>query len=87
MEKTETVKKKRTCRVKPDIDICSKCYSDYDSYRAHYNCQTCEEYCKRHELVHVGVGTGEFGEDFAIVIMNGEPKRVAFDRIRDIQEE
>lgn len=77
---------KRTCRVKPRADICEKCRDDYARYRAHYNCQTCEEFNKRHELIHIGVGTGEFGDDFALVSINGEIKRISLDRIRDIQE-
>ena len=77
---------KRTCLVKPRADICEKCRDAYRQYRAYYNCQTCEENNKRYELIHVGVGTGELGEDFALVSMDGEIKRVALDRIRDIQE-
>lgn len=82
----ETVIPKRTCRIKPRNDICDQCRSDYELYRAHYNCQTCAELIKRHELIHVGVDTGEFGEDFALVVMDGEIVRVPLDRVRDIQE-
>ena len=77
---------KRTCRVKPRADICEKCRDAYRQYRAYYNCQTCEEFNKRRELIHVGVGTGEFGEDFALVVMDDGIKKVAMDRVRDIQE-
>ncbi len=77
---------KRTCRVKPRADICEKCHDAYITYRAYFNCQTCEEFNKRHELIHVGIGTGELGEDFALVSMDGEIKRVSLDRVRDIQE-
>lgn len=82
----ETPIQKRTCRVKPRADICEQCRDDYARYRAHYNCQTCDEFSKRYELIHVGVGTGEFGDDFALVVMDGEIKRVPMDRVRDIQE-
>ena len=81
----ETVPK-RTCRVKPRADICERCRKDYVMYKSYYNCQTCEENNKRYELIHVGVGTGEFGDDFALVVMDGEIKRVALDRVRDIKE-
>lgn len=75
----ETVIPKRTCRVKPRIDICDQCRKDYIIYKSYYNCQTCEEFNKRRELIHVG-------DDFALVIMNGEIVRVQLDRVRDIQE-
>ena len=77
---------KRTCRVKPRADICAQCHRDYEMYKAYYNCKQCAEYNQRHELIHVGIGTGEFGEDFALVSMNGEIKKVSLDRVRDIQE-
>ena len=82
----ETPIAKRTCRVKPRAEICEHCHDAYRQYRAYFNCQTCEEFNKRHELIHIGIGTGELGEDFALVNMDGEIKRVALDRIRDIQE-
>jgi hypothetical protein len=75
----ETPIPKRTCKVRPRADICEHCHDAYRHYRAYYNCQTCEENNKRYELIHVG-------EDFALVSMNGEIKRVALGRIRDIQE-
>ena len=83
----ETPIPKRTCRVKPRADICDRCRRDYVMYKAYYNCQACEENNRRYELIHVGIGTGEFGDNFALVSMNGEIKRVSLDRVQDIQEE
>ena len=82
----ETPIAKRTCRVKPREEVCERCKRDYVMYKAHYNCKTCEEFSKRRELIHVGIGTGEFGDDFALVAMDDGIKRIALDRIRDIQE-
>ena len=86
MENCEAVIPKRTCRVKPRADICDQCHKDFVMYKSHYNCQACAKVIERHELIHVGVGTGEFGEDFALVVMDGEIVRVPLDRVRDIQE-
>lgn len=83
----EEALQKRTCRLKPVTSVCEQCHNDYVMYKAHYNCKTCEENNKRYELIHVGVGTGEFGDDFALVVIDGEIKRVALDRVRDIREE
>lgn len=82
----ETVIPKRTCRLKPKADICERCKMDYVMYKAHYDCRKCDENNKRYELIHVGVGTGEFGEDFALVVIDGEIKKVSLDRVRDIRE-
>lgn len=86
-DKDEMPVLKRTCRIKPKADICQICRDNYESYRAYYNCQTCDEFNKRCELIHVGVGTGEFGDDFALVIIDGEIKQVPLSRVRDIREE
>lgn len=78
---------KRTCRVKPHPDICKECREDAAIYRHSINCQTCERNNKRYELVQVGVGTGLFGADFAIVRDGDTESTVQFSRVRDIREE
>lgn len=75
----ETSIPKRTCRVRPRTDICDQCHDAYISYRAYFNCQACEEFNRRHEVIHVG-------DDFVLVVMDGEIKRVPMDRVRDIRE-
>ena len=83
----ETVIPKRTCRVKPLTDLCERCRMDYVMYKAYYDCRQCEENNKRYELIHVGIGTGGLGEDFALINTDEGIKQVPLDRIRDIREE
>jgi hypothetical protein len=51
------------------------------------NCTECSAYNKRFELLHVGVGTGLFGEDWAIVVADGAPMKVSLGSVYDIKEE
>lgn len=78
---------KRTCRVKPDPDICNECRRDASIYRYSINCKTCECNNKRYELVQVGIGTSLFGADFAIIRDGDKELTVELARVRDIKEE
>lgn len=78
---------KRTCRIKPEPDICKECRRDAEIYRYSINCQKCNRDDKRYEIVQVGVGTGIFGADFAIVRDGDTEMTVPLTRVRDIQEE
>ena len=78
---------KRTCRVKPDPEICKECREDASVYHYSVNCQTCERNNKRFELVRVGIGTSLFGADFAIVRDSDAEYNVELARVRDIKEE
>ena len=82
----ETPIPKRTCRIRPKLDICTKCRDNYVMYHTYYNCQECDENNKRYELIHIGIDVSE-SEDFALVVIDGVIKKVPLSRVRDIKEE
>jgi hypothetical protein len=63
------------------------CYDSADAMGVDVNCATCSAFTKRYELLQVGIGTGFFGEDWAMIIVDGEVKRVSLSRVYDIKEE
>lgn len=77
----------RTCKLRPELGVCMACYDSADYMGVDVNCSVCSAFTKRYELMQVGIGTGFFGEDWAIVVDNGEAKRVPLSRVYDIKEE
>lgn len=77
----------RTCKLRPELGVCMACYDSADDMGVDVNCSLCSAFAKRYELMQVGIGTGLFGEDWAIVVDNGEAKRVPLSRVYDIKEE
>lgn len=78
---------RRTCLIKPSKELCEECKRDAAIYRYSINCQSCERNNKRYELIQVGVGTGLFGADYAIVRDADAEVVVELRRVRDIREE
>ena len=77
----------KTCKLRPDVSACRACMEEADMFGYDVNCTVCSAFNKRYELLQVGIGTGFFGEDWAIIIVNGAPKRVPLSSVCDIKEE
>lgn len=77
----------KTCKLRPEVCVCRACMEEADMFGYDVNCTVCSAFNRRYELLQVGVGTGFFGEDWALIIIDGGAKRVPLSRVYDIKEE
>lgn len=72
-------------KLKPDISVCRNCLDIQIEYGRVENCSKC--FVNNKECQIISTGTSFWSGDYAVVLVNGQMKKVSMSRLHDIREE
>lgn len=75
---------KKICKVKPDSLTCYACAKEQRMFTAIHYCFECDLNKRKYELLQIG--SDFWNGDYAMVLYNGEIKKVSLSRVYDIKE-
>lgn len=73
-----------TAKLKPDFFTCRNCLDIQMEYNQVENCSKCSINNKECEII--STGSNFWNGDYAIVLVDGEMKKVSMSRLYDIKE-
>lgn len=71
-------------KLKPDVFTCRNCLDMQIEYGQVENCSKCSVNNKKCQIV--STGTSFWNGDYAVVLVDGEMKKVSMSRLYDIKE-
>lgn len=72
-------------KLKPNWSTCRNCLDMQIEYSQFENCSKCSMNNKKCQIV--STGTSFWSGDYAVVLIDGEMKKVSMSRLYDIEEE
>lgn len=72
-------------KLKPDTFTCNNCLDIQVQYSQFEDCSKCSMNNKKCQIV--STGTSFWSGDYAVVLIDGEMKKVSMSRLYDIEEE